>query len=88
MKITGTGNRLALSANGKRCPVYIMGGPWIEGVNPNLIKVQAKKLSFPAEIKAALNVENDSDSREDYFVSDTIRILPGHPLYATARAVL
>ena len=36
--------------------------------------------------RAAFAVENNSDSREDYFEADCIRLLPGHPLYSAAKA--
>lgn len=86
MKITGNSNRVTLSANGKRCGITVTTGPWVEGVNPDLIKIRPKKWAFPAEIVEALAVENNSDSREDYFEKDAIRLLPGHPLYDQAKA--
>lgn len=85
MKISGNGNRVTLTVNGKRAGVYIYGGPWIEGVDPRTIKVRCKRGAFPAEVRKALTVENNSDSREDYFESDCLRLLPGHPLYDEAK---
>jgi len=76
-----------LSAGGKRISVDVIGGPWIEGISPDLIKIRSKRHSFPAEIKAVLKTENYSDMMEDYFENDTIRLMPDHPLYADAKAV-
>jgi hypothetical protein len=87
MKLSGTGNRISLTVNGTRCGVRLMGGPWIEGVNPALVKISPKKGQFPAGMRAALVIENNSDGREDYFESDTVRILPGHPLHVSAQAL-
>ncbi len=42
----------------------------------------------PAAIRAAFQVENNSDMMTDYFETDLIRVLPGHPLYAQVRAAL
>lgn len=86
MKISGKGNRTALVINGTRCGVELSFGPWIEGVDPALIKMRPKSRSFAAEVRSALIVENNSDSREDYFEPDCVRLLPGHPLYAQAVA--
>lgn len=88
MKITGKANRINLTVNGIRCGITISAGPWVEGVNPATIKIRPKKYSFPAEVAKAFAVENNSDSREDYFEKDVIRLLPGHPLYAAAKAAV
>lgn len=85
MKITGTGNRKTLTVNGTRCGITIAAGPWVPGVNPDLIKLRPKKFAFPREITEALAVENNSDSMVDYFEADQIRLLPGHPLYDQAK---
>lgn len=84
MKITGKGRRVMLVANGARCGITIAAGNWIEGINPALIKLRAKRGVFPAAIRAAFTVENNSDMREDYFEADAIRLLPGDPLYDQA----
>ena len=86
MKISGNGNRATLMVSKKRCGIWITTGPWIEGINPELIKIRPKKRIFPAEMINALNVENNSDIMTDYFESDCVRLLPGHPLYAMAKA--
>lgn len=80
-------SKTTLIVNGKRAGVWIDGGPWVEGVNPDLIKIRSKRHAFPAEIREAFEVENNSDMREDYFEADVIRLLPGHPLYETASAL-
>lgn len=76
-----------LSVNGKRVGIYIDAGPWVEGVNPELIKVRCKKGCFPSDLRAAFKIENNSDMREDYFENDSIRLLPGDFLYAEAKAL-
>ena len=76
-----------LTVNGKRAGIQISVGPWIASVPAELIKIRCKKGIFPAEIRNAFTVENNSDSREDYFEADCIRLMPGHPLYETARAL-
>ena len=76
-----------LTVNGKRCGVHILGGPWVPGVNPDLIKIRPKRNAFPAGFRDALKIENASDMMTDYFEADTIRLLPGHPLYPQARAL-
>lgn len=87
MKITGKANRISLVVNGKRCGITVSAGPWVEGVNPDTIKIRPKNHSFPLEIAKAFEVENNSDSMTDYFESDCIRLLPGHPLYAAAKRI-
>ena len=86
MKITGSKNRVSLVVGKIRCGVRVSAGPWIQGVDPNMIKLRAKSGCFPAEIKSALAVEDNSDSREDYFEASFVRLLPGHPLYEMAKA--
>lgn len=75
-----------LTVNGKRAGITISAGPWVAGVPADLIKVRCKKGIFPTEIREALAITNNSDMREDYFEKDSIRLLPGHPLYAMAKA--
>lgn len=88
MIITADKNgRATLKIDGVRCGVSISAGPWINGVPAELIKLRPRKHVFPCEFRAALAVENNSDMREDYFESDCIRLMPGHPLYAQALAL-
>jgi hypothetical protein len=87
MKLTGTEYRATLTVNGKRCGVTVSKGPWIAGVDPRTIKLRAKKGYFPTEVKAAFSVENNSDILTDYFEGDSMRLLPGHPLYDLAAAI-
>lgn len=79
-------SKTTLSVNGKRAGIRIDAGPWVDGVPAELVKVRCKRGLFPAEFRAALAVENNSDMGEDYFESDSIRLMPGHPLYAEAKA--
>ena len=77
-----------LTVNGKRVGVVYDSGPWVEGVNPALVKIRPRRArAFPPEFKSVLALENNSESREDYFEPDCIRLLPGHPAYAAARAM-
>jgi hypothetical protein len=76
-----------LTINGKRAGVRIDAGPWAASVPAELIKIRSKAGCFPAAFRNALQVENNSDSREDYFEADSIRLMPGHPLYETAKAL-
>lgn len=76
-----------LTVNGTRAGVTFTGAPWAEGVNPALIKIRSKKGYFAAEIRAGLAIENNSDMTTDYFEGDSIRLLPGHPLYTCAAAI-
>lgn len=75
-----------LTINGKRCGVTYSHGCWVEGVNPDTIKVRPKKYSFPAEFNEALKVENNSDGMTDYFEKDSLRLVPGDALYEAAKA--
>lgn len=76
-----------ITHNGKRVGVTYAAGPWISGVDPTTIKIRPRKYSFPAEIRQAFAVENNSDISTDYFEKDCIRIVAGHPLYAQVAAV-
>jgi hypothetical protein len=87
MKITGKANRVTLVVGSVRCSITVDAGPWVPGVDPNLIKIRPKRgLSFPKEVIDAFEVENNSDILTDYFERDCIRLLPGHPLYEAAKA--
>lgn len=74
-----------LTINGQRVGITITKGPWVAGVPAELIKVRPKRGYFPAEFKAALTVENNSDSMTDYFEIDCIRLMPVHALYESAK---
>jgi hypothetical protein len=76
-----------LTVDGKRAGVRIDAGPWVDGVPADLIKIRCKRGCFPGNFREAFSVTNNSDSREDYFEADTIRLLPGHHLYAQAAAL-
>ena len=71
---------------GAKATVRYDAGPWIDGIPADMIKIRPRKNSFPQEFKAAFAVENKSDSREDYFEADTIRVYRNHPLYAQIKA--
>lgn len=81
-------SKTLLTVNGKRAGIRIDAGPWVKGVPAEMIKLRPKQYVFPREFRAALAIENNSDSREDYFEPDCIRLLPGDALYATAKALL
>jgi len=74
-----------LTINGQRAGIRIDAGPWVASVPAELIKIRSKKGCFPAAFRSALQIENNSDSREDYFEADCIRLMPGHPLYEQAK---
>lgn len=76
----------AIKVGKVRAAITICAGPWVPGVRQDMIKVRARKCYFPAEIRAAFAVTNNSDSREDYFENDVIKLFPGHPLYDAAKA--
>lgn len=76
-----------ISANGKRAGIQIVCGPWVPGVPEDMIKIRCKRNVFPAEIRAAVKVTNNSDMRTDYFEADTIRLFPGDALYEQAKAL-
>lgn len=78
-----------LTVDGQRAGVSVHGpGCWIEGVPPELIKLRPKRrYHFPREFHAALTIENNSDMRTDYFEPDSIRLMPGHPLYERAKSL-
>lgn len=41
---------------------------------------------FSALVRSCFDVKNDSDGMTDYFETDRIQVLPGHPLYPEVRA--
>ena len=43
---------------------------------------------FKGEVCEAFEIKNDSDSMTDYFETDSIRVLPSHPLYNQVKAAL
>lgn len=76
-----------ITLNGKRVAVTYSTGPWIEGVNPDLIKIRRRGASSLADLRSAFTIENNSNGGEDYFEADSIRVLPSHPLYSQIAAV-
>jgi hypothetical protein len=76
-----------LTINGQRAGIRIDAGPWTSSVPAELIKIRSKKGCFPAAFRDALQIENNRDSREDYFEADCIRLMPGHSLYEQAKAL-
>jgi hypothetical protein len=74
-----------ITLNGKRVQVYYTTGPWVEGVNPGMIKIRPRGCLSLADLRSVFDIENNSDMREDYFEADSIRVLPGHPLYAQVK---
>ena len=75
-----------LTINGQRAGIRIDAGPWTSSVPAELIKIRSKKGCFPVAFRTALKIENNSNSQEDYFEADCIRLMPDHPLYAQAKA--
>jgi hypothetical protein len=79
-------NAKHITLNGKRIGVTYSAGPWVSGVNPDLIKIRPRRSSFPAEMREHFAIENNSDGVTDYFECDSIRVLPDHPLYDAVKA--
>ena len=48
------------------------------------ITIYAKKYwpGFSKEVREAFTVQNDSDGMTDYFETDSIRVIPSHPMYS------
>lgn len=79
-KITITAKNVTV--NGKRVRVSYAAGPWVAGVDPATIKIRPWTGNFfPAEVRKAFAIENNSDATTDYFEGDCIRMLPGHKFY-------
>lgn len=81
-------NAKYLTVGGKRVRISLCGpNTWVDGVDPATIKIRpwAGKNSFPASFREAFAIENNSDTATDYFEADSIRLLPGHPMYDEAR---
>jgi len=76
-----------ISANGAKAGIRIDCGPWVSTARQDMIKIRPKKSYFPKEIREAVSVTNNSDMTTDYFEADSIVLLPGHPLYETAKAL-
>lgn len=43
---------------------------------------------FSPAVRECFSVENHTDTMTDYFDSDTIRVIPSHPLYAQVKAAM
>lgn len=80
-------SKTTLSVNGNRAGIRTDAGPWVAGLPAEMIKLRPRNRYFPREFGAAIAVENNSDMREDYFEPDCIRLMPGHPLYDTAKSL-
>jgi hypothetical protein len=80
-------NSKFVTVDGKRVGVTYSVGPWVAGVNPDLIKIHPRRDVSLASLHGHFVIENNSDMREDYFEADSIRVLPGHPLYDALKAV-
>lgn len=76
-----------ITVYGKRVSVSYVRGPWVEGIDPAMIKIRPKVGHDLSALIPFFVVENNSDSREDYFEADSVRVLPTHPLYAQIAAV-
>lgn len=51
------------------------------------VRVSYCRGHFPAGVRAAFAVENNSDMTTDYFEADCVRLVPGHPHYEAVAAV-
>lgn len=55
-------------------------------IQTQLVLYAKNYASFSAEVREELEVVNNSDSMIDYFETDRVSILPGHPLFVDAAA--
>lgn len=76
-----------VTVDGKRVGVTYTSGPWVEGVNPALIKIRPRRGVSLVALRKHFAIENNSDMSTDYFEADSIRVLPSHPLYEQVKAV-
>jgi hypothetical protein len=73
---------------GKRIRVSYCAGPWVEGVDPSTIKIRPWTGNyFPAEVRKAFAIENNSDMMTDYCEGDCIRLTSAHPHHAAINEV-
>jgi hypothetical protein len=75
-----------ITVDGKRIGVTYSAGPWVPGINPDLIKIRPRRHAFPADLAKHFAIENNSDGMTNYFERDSIRVLPGHRLYDQVKA--
>lgn len=73
-----------IKIDGKLYRGHWSNGPWVEGVNPAQVTFYRK--DYGPMPSLGLPLENESDSRTDYFEKDRIRFTPGKPFYAEALA--
>ena len=53
------------------------------GLPADAIRIYKREYrGFTAEIREAFEVKNDSDGMTDYFETDSLTVLPSHPLYS------
>ena len=80
-------NSKFITVNGKRAGIFVSKGPWNEfAKHPEQIKLRCRKGVFPAEIRNAIKITNNSDMMTDYFESDCIVLFPTDALYEMAKA--
>lgn len=76
--VTVNGKKLRVSYTGPNC--------WVDGVDPATIKIRPWTGNFfPAEVRKAFAIENNSDTMTGYFEGDAVRLVPGHPHYAAVK---
>ena len=73
--------------NGKLQRAWFSFGNYTDGTTGVTIYGRGYQ-GFSADVAAAFKVQNDSDSQSDYFVEDQIRVMPDHPRFADAVAMV
>lgn len=72
--------------NGQLLTCWYSTGPFTNYPDGTLTVSARDYNSFPAEVRACFNIENNTDVQSDYFDSDRIRVTPNHPLYSLVKA--
>lgn len=78
-----TPSKKFMVVDGMRVGITINTGPWIAGVNPDMIKLWPRGSNyetnnyFPKQLKEVFAIKNDSVMQEDYFSHDEIKLFPG-----------
>lgn len=77
--------------DGKLQRCHYSAGTYTElsGIPAGTITIYARDYSgFSGLVWETFSCKNDTDMQSDYFVKDTARVVPSHPLYAAVKAAL
>lgn len=72
-------------STGKLHTVSYSEGPFTRHAAGTIAIYKREYSKFPAEIREAFTVKNDTDSMTDYFEADKIYVTPDHNLYQTVK---